>query len=59
MKSQSSPHPIKRVSLLAQIYQHRVAYMFIGPAVFVMLLIHIIPSLQALYMSSLTSIPAI
>ena len=53
MKSQSSPHPAKREGLLAQIYQHRIAYMFIGPAVFVMLLVHIIPSLQALYMSFL------
>lgn len=33
--------------------RHRIAYAFIAPAVLIMLLIHIIPSVQAIYMSLL------
>lgn len=43
----------KRESLWTRIRRYRIAYMFIGPAVVIMLLIHIIPTVQALYMSLL------
>lgn len=43
----------KREGLWARIRRYRIAYMFIAPAVLIMLLIHIIPTVQALYMSLL------
>lgn len=43
--------PSRSHTLWRQIRRHRIAYLFIAPAVTAMLLVHIIPSLQALYMS--------
>ncbi len=37
----------------AKLRRYRIAYLFIAPAVLVMLLVHIIPTLQAIYMSFL------
>ncbi len=43
----------RRRNIFRRIFQHRMAYVFILPAVLAMLLIHIIPTVQALYMSLL------
>lgn len=40
-------------SLRRRIRRHRIAYLFIAPAVIVMLLVHLIPTAEALYMSLL------
>ncbi len=40
-------------SLWSRVYRYRIAYAFIAPAVLVMILVHIIPSVQAIYMSFL------
>lgn len=42
-----------RPSLRTRIRQNRIAYFFIAPAVFMMLLVHVAPTVQALYMSLL------
>lgn len=43
----------KRVSFRRRVQQNRIAYLFIAPAVFMMLLVHVAPTAQALYMSLL------
>jgi multiple sugar transport system permease protein len=43
----------KHGSLARRIRRHRIAYLFIAPALIVMLLVHIIPTAEALYMSLL------
>lgn len=43
----------RRESSWTRIRRYRIAYMFVAPAVVIMLLIHIIPTAQALYMSLL------
>ncbi|MBN1487533.1 MAG: sugar ABC transporter permease [Anaerolineae bacterium] len=43
----------KRRGLLYQMRKYKIAYAFIAPAVLVMLLVHLIPSAQAIYMSFL------
>jgi multiple sugar transport system permease protein len=51
-KTMSLPQ-MKRPSLLKRMRKYQVAYVFIAPAVVVMLLVHIIPTIQAIYMSFL------
>lgn len=46
-------NPVKGPSLLKRIRYYRIAYFFIAPAVAAMLLVHIIPTVQAIYMSFL------
>lgn len=50
---QAARRPVRGPSLWKRIWQHRIAYLFIAPAVFFMLLVHLIPSAQAIYMSFL------
>ncbi len=45
----------RAAGLLRHVARHRVAYMFIAPAALVMLLVHLIPTAQALYMSLLNT----
>jgi multiple sugar transport system permease protein len=45
--------PSVKESLWVRVRRHRVAYAFIAPAVVVMLLVHIIPTAEAIYMSLL------
>ncbi len=52
VKQKSTPSP-KTKSLLARARRHRIAYAFIAPAVVVMLLVHLIPTAGAIYMSFL------
>ncbi len=48
------PHVIQvRTSFWRRVKRYRMAYAFIAPAVIVMLLVHIIPTVQAIYMSFL------
>lgn len=44
--------PVKE-SLWVRVRRHRIAYVFIAPAVLVMLLVHLIPTAEAIYMSFL------
>jgi len=44
---------VVRSNLRRRFRQNRIAYLFIAPAVFMMLLVHLIPTAQALYMSLL------
>ncbi len=44
---------LTRKSLRRRVSQNRIAYAFLAPAVILMVLIHLIPTLQALYMSLL------
>ncbi|HLF25016.1 MAG TPA: sugar ABC transporter permease [Anaerolineae bacterium] len=53
MTTIAKPMVLPKRSLLSRWRRHRIAYAFIAPAVFIMLIIHIIPSLQAIYMSFL------
>lgn len=48
-----TPERTKRPSLLRQVRRNRIAYGFIAPAVTMMLLVHLIPTVQAIYMSFL------
>lgn len=43
----------RRESLARRVSRYRIAYLFIAPAVLVMLLVHIIPSVQAIWLSLL------
>lgn len=43
----------KKHSFFRRMYKYRFAYLFIAPAILVMLLVHIIPTAQAIYMSFL------
>jgi multiple sugar transport system permease protein len=45
--------PPKKESLWVRVRRYRVAYAFIAPAVFIMLLVHLIPTAEAVYMSFL------
>jgi multiple sugar transport system permease protein len=44
---------VTRVSWFRRVRKNKLAYGFIAPAVFMMLLVHVVPSLQAFYMSLL------
>jgi multiple sugar transport system permease protein len=45
--------PPAKESLWVRVRRHRIAYAFIAPAVLVMLLVHLIPTAEAIYMSFL------
>jgi len=48
---QSKPAPEYRMTFWRRVRRYRIAYLFIAPAVLVMLLVHIIPAAQAIYLS--------
>ncbi len=48
-----TPQRAARPSLWKQVRRHRIAYAFIAPAVMMMLLVHLFPTAQAIYMSFL------
>jgi multiple sugar transport system permease protein len=48
-----TPERVARPSLIKRVRRNRIAYGFIAPAVAMMLLVHLIPTAQAIYMSFL------
>ena len=53
MAAENISMTLRTPSLLRRIWQNRIAYIFIAPAVCMMLIVHIAPTIQALYMSLL------
>lgn len=51
MAKQSKPASEYRMTFWRRLRRYRIAYLFIAPAVAVMLLVHIIPAAQAIYLS--------